>query len=402
MIAPIDCDPAARRLRGLKKRRKLWLQVHLWLGLVAGVVLLLAGLTGAVITFWQELDALLNPAWHRVEAPPAGEAAYRPLGELIAAADAAMPGDAERGYIYYPRHDRQAFWLFYEQSVGNSEHKHVWNVFVDPYTVKITGTRLWEHADNPLGHSLLGFVFKLHYSLLLNWDDGSWIVGTVALQSAISVLTGLILWWPLTEKWRTALTIKRRAGKERLNHDLHKILGFYSCLILLGVLVSGVYFNFGDPFRWLIDRFSPTTPLDGLHSTAPPGKRPITPERALAIADRATPKGRWYWLKLPNAPDDVYLFTKHVDFGGLFRGRWQVAVDPYTGRILHRATPVSGGAGNVFLQWQWPLHSGQFLRLPGRLLVLFCGFGCAVLFVTGVIRWRQKRRAATIKMSKRS
>jgi len=41
-------------------------------------------------------------------------------------------------------------------------------------------------------------------------------------------------------------------------------------------------------------------------------------------------------------------------------------------------------------------------RLHGRLLVLLSGFGCAVLFVTGVIRWRQKRRAATIKMSKRS
>lgn len=392
MIDSTDYDPAARRLRGLKKRRKRWLQVHLWLGLLAGVVLLLAGLTGAVITFWQELDALLNPAWHQVEAPPAGEAAYRPLGELIAAADAAMPSDAERDYIYYPRHDRQAFWLFYEQPMGAPEHKHVWNVFVDPYTAQVTGVRLWEHADNPFEHSLLGFVFKLHYSLLLDWDDGSWIVGTVALLSAISVLTGLILWWPLTGKWRAGLTIKRRAGKERLNHDLHKIFGFYSCLILLGVLVSGVYFNFGEPFRWLIDRFSTTTPLDSFHST-PLTVRPITPEQALAIADRATPPGRWYWLKLPIAPDDAYLFTKHVDFGGVLRGRWQVAIDAYTGRILHRATPMSGGAGNVFLQWQWPLHSGQFLRMPGRVLVLSSGLACALLFVTGLVRWLQKRRA---------
>jgi len=55
---------SARRLTELKRRRKLWLQIHLWLGLLAGSVLLIAGLTGSIITFWQELDAVLNPALH--------------------------------------------------------------------------------------------------------------------------------------------------------------------------------------------------------------------------------------------------------------------------------------------------------------------------------------------------
>ncbi|MGZ0079730.1 PepSY-associated TM helix domain-containing protein [Methylomonas sp. YC3] len=386
--------PAARHLTKLKRRRKFWLQIHLWLGLLAGSVLLIAGLTGSIITFWQELDAVLNPTMHQVSAAAEGAAAYRPLDEIVAAADAAMPADAKRGYIYYPRHAEQAFWLFYEQPAGGEARQHTWNAFVDPYTARVTGIRLWEHADDLLAGSLIGFVFKLHYALLLDWDDVSWIVGTVAILSAISVLTGLILWWPLTGRWRSALTIKPRASVERFNHDLHKTLGFYSGLILFGVLLSGVYFNFGEPFRWLVDCFSPTKPLEQFHSVARPGPKPLSADQALMLADQATPAGQWYWLKLPDAADGTFIFTKHVDFGGVFRGRWQIVLDQSDGKILHVATPLSGGAGNVFLQWQWPLHSGQFLRLPGRVLVLASGLVCAALFVTGLIRWLQKRRAA--------
>jgi uncharacterized iron-regulated membrane protein len=279
-------------LQALKRRRKFWLQVHLWLGLLAGFVLLIAGLTGSILTFWQELDALLNPALHRVEAPAAGEAVYRPLAELVTAADSAMPADAKRSYVYYPRHAGQAFWVFYEQPTGAEDHNHVWNAFVDPYTGRVRGIRLWEHADDLFAGSLIGFVFKLHYALLLDWDDGSWIVGGVALLSGISVLTGLILWWPLTGRWRTALTIKPRASVERFNHDLHKTLGFYSGLILFGVLLSGVYFNFGERFRWLVDCFSPTMPLAEFRSAERPGLNPIPVEQALGLAERETPAGR--------------------------------------------------------------------------------------------------------------
>ena len=55
--------------------------------------------------------------------------------------------------------------------------------------------------------------------------------------------------------------------------------------------------------------------------------------------------------------------------------------------------PAHGTGGDIFIQWQWPLHSGKVFGWPGRLLVFVTGLVCAVLFTTGVIRWRQKRRA---------
>ncbi|MGZ8227685.1 MAG: PepSY-associated TM helix domain-containing protein, partial [Methylococcaceae bacterium] len=119
--------------------------------------------------------------------------------------------------------------------------------------------RVFYHAGNPLKHSLVGFFFKLHYALFLG-DIGSTLVGMLAVLVFVSVMTGLILWWPLTGKWRRVLTIKRRASSGRFNHDLHQSAGFYSLIVLLALLLSGMYFNLPDEFRWLVERFSTLTP----------------------------------------------------------------------------------------------------------------------------------------------
>ncbi|MBK8768176.1 MAG: PepSY domain-containing protein [Burkholderiaceae bacterium] len=50
-----------------------------------------------------------------------------------------------------------------------------------------------------------------------------------------------------------------------------------------------------------------------------------------------------------------------------------------------RASP-----GDTVLAWLHPLHNGEALGLPGRLLVCAAGLIPALLFVTGWIRWRQK------------
>jgi len=48
------------RLTHLKARRKLWLDVHLYLGLFAGLILAVTGLTGSLIAFGGDIDAWLK------------------------------------------------------------------------------------------------------------------------------------------------------------------------------------------------------------------------------------------------------------------------------------------------------------------------------------------------------
>ena len=59
--------------------------------------------------------------------------------------------------------------------------------------------------------------------------------------------------------------------------------------------------------------------------------------------------------------------------------------------------PGTGSAGDIFLQAQFPLHSGRILGLPGRILISAMGLVVAMLSATGLVIWLRKRRARHLK-----
>lgn len=391
MAAATTSEIAKRRLESLKRRRKLWLSVHLYLGLGAGAVLLVIALTGSVLTFWQEIDRWLNPELSLVN-PADTKQELKPMHEIIAAATAAMPANATLSFAYPPHFPEMAYFFFYDVPASTPDSHHTLNVFVNPYTAQVLGTRTYYSADSPLGHCFIGFIFKLHYALLTG-PTGAVVVGLLGVAFIISVLTGLILWWPLTGRWRQALTIKRNASGERLNYDLHKTFGFYACVTLLAVLLSGVSMNLPEQFTWLVQQMSPVAQTQHFTTRVDPGKRAISVDEAWAIAKPLYPEGYLYWFSVPVSDSGVFVFTQNGPLGAGFHGRRKIIVDRY-GSVLYRFDSLQGSGGSVFMQWMWPLHSGQFYGMAGRLAVCLSGLACVLLFVTGFLRWRHKRRAA--------
>ena len=52
-----------------------------------------------------------------------------------------------------------------------------------------------------------------------------------------------------------------------------------------------------------------------------------------------------------------------------------------------------GTAADIFVQAQFPLHSGRIVGLPDRILISVMGLAVAALSVTGVVIWWRNRRA---------
>ena len=247
----------------------------------------------------------------------------------------------------------------------------------------------------------LGFIFELHYDLFLGESPGYVIVGIMGALLIISVLTGLIVWWPLTGKWLQAVTIKRKASAERLNFDLHKTFGFYSALVLVPVFFSGVYMDVLEHVVPVIELFSPVTYRYWFQSKPTPENTSITMAEAVRIVEKRYPTGRADWIYGATEPTSTYTVCKDgVEESGSLLPRRCVVMDQYSGDILDVDNPAIGTAGEVFTHWQWPLHSGQAFGWTGRILVFISGLACPVLFVTGIIRWLQKRKEHKLKAAK--
>jgi uncharacterized iron-regulated membrane protein len=183
-----------------------------------------------------------------------------------------------------------------------------------------------------------------------------------------------------------------------LTYDLHKTAGVYSGVVLLAVLLSGVYMNLPTQFVWTVQRFSPATRGEDSTPTSAvlPETAPIGLDRAVALAQAQYPEGKLNWVALPRSETGTYTVSfRDVPELSHFWSERHISIDQYRGAVLDvRAPNTRRSAGETFIDWQWPLHSGQAFGMTGRILVFLTGIACPMLYATGFIRWRQKRRIA--------
>ena len=111
--------------------RLVLFNLHLFGGLVAGLFLLILGVSGAVLAFSDEIGAFLQPSVFKVTP----QAQQLPLTRLAANAAAVLhPGDIIAVYVPSVRPDR-SYWF----SVIPSHHRLPRQVFVNQYTGKVLG-----------------------------------------------------------------------------------------------------------------------------------------------------------------------------------------------------------------------------------------------------------------------
>lgn len=242
---------------------------------------------------------------------------------------------------------------------------------------------------------LIPAIFQLHFTLL-SGEIGQTLVAVGAVLLLVSIVTGLILWWPLTRHWSQALALRFLSNPVRLIFDIHKVFSLYPSLVLAAVLLSGVSMNLNELFVRVTQWFSPSTrdvPAR-LVSGSDAGGLSIDPVEAWQIAVSRYPGGDLYGIFPPLTPTGVYLVShRHVpELSRFWSERW-IAIDQYSGAIVDvRAPDTRRTAGETFLGWQWPLHSGQAFGWTGRVLVFLSGLACPVIYGTGVLMWWRKRR----------
>lgn len=379
---------SARRI----KWRKVWLAFHLYLGLSTGLVFTLAGLTGSLLVFYVELDEILNPALH-VSATQARQQAQS-YEAVFQAIRQAHPERNASWRLEMPRHNQAMLMARYykpAEKTGLSFAPLI--AWVNPYNAEVVSSRFW-------GEFVMTWLFDLHYALLLD-GTGKTLMGIIGLLLLIPLLSGIYLWWPASGKLRQALSIKRGASRARFIFDLHKTQGVYSFVILLLLLVSGAILELPAVFKPLINQLSPLYRAEANRSPYQAGYSRISLDQAAATAESLYPEAVLRWIETPDGQEGAYRIMLYQQGEPSFRfPKTTVWVDQYSGAVLSTRNPRQERIGDTFMNWLHPLHNGEIAGMAGRLLVFVSGFIPAILYVTGIVRWLQKRRARRLQMIK--
>ncbi|RZK51401.1 MAG: PepSY domain-containing protein, partial [Hymenobacter sp.] len=347
-------------MQRLARHQRRWFgRWHLWLGLSAGLVMAIIGLSGSVLAFREEIDAALNPTLFTVPAP-AGSARL-PFDEVLTRLARQQP--ARRFYgIRYATDQPGAAYIVYGK-------KRTPEWFVNPYTGAVLGQRDREQ-------SFVGFVLRLHRTLLLPGEVGGWVVGLASLTLLLLTISGLRLWLP--RKWqhlRAALGVKFGASFQRQNFDWHNVLGLYSAPVVVALTLSGLamtlsaliipllyVLSFQSPKPWEAARLS--------QSAYRAGARALPVGQVLAACQQAVPGGTVQRLALPQ--DSVGVYQVNIWRPGAHAAgrRELLRLDQYSGRVLFNSTTDVPDLGRAYLSWVGPVHFGTFGGLPTRVLAL--------------------------------
>jgi uncharacterized iron-regulated membrane protein len=381
--------------------RRLLSKIHLYLGLSFGIVFVLLGLTGSALAWRHELDAALNPELLHVQPAPGlradDSAPVTPAAiDALVARLAADPLYGKPSQLTLPEHADAPVIATYRRQGGAApapfELEVSRQVMVDPTTLRVLGERNWGEIgfSRPL---LMPTLFHLHH-YLLGGDWGKTVAGVAGLVMAIAALTGLALWLPKAtmKALRQALTISYRGSLPRFNHSFHRAAGFFAAPVLLVMGVTGLYFNLPKWVTPVVSSVAQMAPADKLANRAAPAGKRLEAGQAVAIVQQLMPQARVSRVALPaklSAP-----FELRVRQPGEVRkgdGATRIFIDAYSGEVLRVRDPLRAAGGDTFLNWFFPLHTGEAFGTAGRVFISAFGIVPALFFATGFALWWRRR-----------
>ena len=353
--------------------KKVILQLHLWVGLTAALLLLVLGVTGAMLVFEDQIDHWLNPQLSYVV--PSG--APLPLSTLEQAAGKAHPGYQVEG-VFFPGSADLSYGIDLASNSGDGIE-----IAVNQYTGEILGT--WD--DNR-------FVRKLHglHTHLLGGKVGQAIVGWGGGVFLLFLsLTGLILWWP-----RKLGTFRWSSFGTKFQFDLHNTIGIYASAFVLIFAITGIAIHWEGEVRELAKRISPT-PAQQIKAkgTITPGKTLLTIDQLYASAQNAVPGARVTGIGLPNDATSPARVAMRFPEDHTPAGRTRLLLDPYSGKVLSLVnTREMPWAVSYAARVNRELHTGDIFGWPSKIAAALFSLALPVLAVTGPLIWWNRKMAA--------
>jgi uncharacterized iron-regulated membrane protein len=382
--------------------RRTLFTIHMWVGLILGILLAALGLSGSMLVYDEAIADFISPVPHATTAGQplpltmiagiargAAQAQGVAAGQLqIIVPDSADEAVAVRVGGISPMGNMAGMQREGGRRArgegGERRRREGANtapgggarglqVFIDPVSGEVLGTR------KSVLPPILTFAHQLHGNFLMSRETGRPIVGWLGLAMCILGLSGLVLWWPKRGQWKYAFIVRRTAKGLRFHRELHAATGIWIFIVFMAVSVSGVVIAWPQTTGMNPPGFNPRT----LPTVEPTEGRRLGATEAIIAARTAVPDLTPRSVTLPARPDQP-ISVSYLAHGAV---NATVLVDPYRGTVL-----AVRDQSSRFMAWMRPVHDASNLGPVWRFLVFLSGLVPALFVVTGIIMWAKKRK----------
>ncbi len=380
----------------LFKRINNWL--HLWLGLISGVIVLIVCLTGCIWVFNEEITALLEPetniSWQN-------KPVLKP-SQLAAIAAKQNPGKVP-SYANYQQGRTINLTLRPANAKAFDRRGGYTLLKINPYTGKVISQEEHQKGEADFFRTILNG----HRFLWLPSEIGRPIVNYGTLVFVVLLITGLIWWYP--KKWNKStreksFTIKWGASFKRLNIDLHNVLGFYSLLSLAAIALTGMVYGikwYSEGLYWVTSGGEQLAEYKRMESDSLQKGKFYAPDKVMDLAWEEVitkhPKSMGFYYSYPDTADAKASINISVyPNKGQFYNSQSYTFDQHTLKKLKREDAYSvpynqASFGQKLRKMNYDIHVGSILGLPGKVLAFLAALIGASLPVTGFLIWYNRK-----------
>ena len=372
--------------------KKIWFQVHWFIGISAGTILMAIGVTGAMLSFREEILDWINPGVLHVAVQ---QAPVLTPQQLIERVQMARPQERVVNLTVYAEPGASARINFAPPPGLRRGPLH----FVDPYNGVLLG---------PLrGNGFFEFTERFHRWLLLPIEYGKPVAGTLSLCLLILALSGLYLRWPRRAlNWRAWFKLDFALSGRSFLWNLHSVIGTWVLVMYVLFCATGMY--------WAFDWFKNGVNALAGETSAPPQRSQGKEKAKDNSAKTQTPLDlRLAWqvfqaqagattlvnIRIPdNASQVLQLSYLHTD-SPHERARNRMNIVAQSGEITLDERYADKERGSRFIAAIYPLHMGTYFGLPGRIGMMLASLAMPLFGISGWMlyldRRRKKRRART-------
>lgn len=354
---------------------------HLWLGIGSGLIIIFLGITGCMLSFEREIESFQSFRYVTPQEKPFVEPSV-----LKEKATKLLPGKTLHSVIYGSKKEAA-------QMVFYSGLDYYYLIFMNPYTGEVLKVK-------NMDKDFFRIIINGHYYLWLPPNIGQPIVTWATFIFLITLISGLILWWPRNKAaTKQRFRIKWNARWRRRNYDLHNALGFYMTWIGIFLAITGMVMG----FQWFAKSFYWAT-SGGKSLTAyyePVSGKPTNKDISYSAEDRV-------WNMVKSKYKDAETIEVHyapTDSSTILAAinpdastYWKIDYHYYDQNTL-KEIPVTSIFGTFdqatiadkIARMNYDVHTGEILGLPGKILAFFASLIAASLPITGFYIWWGKK-----------
>jgi sulfite reductase (NADPH) flavoprotein alpha-component len=401
--------------------KKIWFQVHWFIGITAGTVLMAIGVTGAILSFREEIVDWLNPGIIHVAAQQAPLLTPQQLIERLH--DQAPEERVVNMSLYAEPGASVRINFAPPPGVRRGELR-----LVNPYTGAL--------LPAPVGNAFFELMERFHRWLLLPIEYGKLVAGSLSVCLLILALSGLYLRWPRRAlHWRAWLKLDFGLSGRSFLWNLHSVIGTWALVMYVIFTCTGIYWAFdwvksnvnalaGEvaPPRGPQPQRRPEGGPDGGKNAANGAgmerrARENGAEKSAQSGPHETPMDLTLtWnsfqrtvsdfsqvsLRLPersNQPIQINYLTTDSPHE---RARNRMSILPQSGEVKQNERYADKSRGARFIGAIYPLHMGSYFGLPGRIIMTLASLVMPLFGITGWMLYLDRRRKKRAVRAERS